>query len=81
VNETADVPFEKAMAMADADLHKQQYKILFSVPLYRGQGYASPELPDVDVATGSGILLGSLGLVFSKRPPPLPPALATPGQE
>ncbi len=49
VNETADVPFEKAMAMADEDLHKQQYKILFSVPLYRSQGYASPELPDVDV--------------------------------
>ncbi len=30
------------------------------------------------LATGGGILLGILGLVLSKRPPPLPPALSTP---
>jgi hypothetical protein len=35
--------------MATEDLQKQQYKIVYSVQQYRGQGYASPELPDVDV--------------------------------
>ena len=49
VGATADVPFEKAMQMAKEDLQKQQYKIFFPVQKYRGQGYASPELPDVDV--------------------------------
>jgi hypothetical protein len=37
------------MQMAVEDLQKQQYKIFFSVQQYRGQGYASPELPEVDV--------------------------------
>jgi hypothetical protein len=49
VGATADVPFEKAVEMASEDLQKQQYKIFFSVQQYRSQGYASPELPDVDV--------------------------------
>jgi hypothetical protein len=49
VGATTDVPFEKAMQMAVEDLQKQQYKIFFSVQQYRGQGYASPELPEVDV--------------------------------
>jgi hypothetical protein len=49
VGATTDVPFEKAMQMAVEDLQKQQYKIFFSVQQYRIQGYASPELPDVDV--------------------------------
>ena len=49
VGATADVPFEKAVEMATEDLQKQQYKIFFSVQQYRSQGYASPELPDVDV--------------------------------
>jgi hypothetical protein len=49
VGATTDVPFEKAVEMASEDLQKQQYKIFFSVQQYRGQGYASPELPDVDV--------------------------------
>jgi hypothetical protein len=49
VGATSDVPFEKAMQMAMEDLQKQQYKIFFSVQQYRSQGYASPELPDVDV--------------------------------
>jgi hypothetical protein len=49
VGANADVPFEKAVEMATEDLQKQQYKIVYSVQQYRGQGYASPELPDVDV--------------------------------
>jgi hypothetical protein len=49
VGATADVPFEKAVEMASEDLQKQQNKIFFSVQQYRSQGYASPELPDVDV--------------------------------
>jgi hypothetical protein len=49
VGATADVPFDKAMQMAFEDLQKQQYKIFFPVQKYRGEGYASPELPDVDV--------------------------------
>ncbi|MBV9643123.1 MAG: hypothetical protein JO334_06090 [Verrucomicrobia bacterium] len=49
VGATSDVPFEKAMQMAMEDLQKQQYKIFFSVQQYRSQGYASPELPEVDV--------------------------------
>src|SRR6201995_4897867 len=49
VGSNTDVPFDKAMQMASEDLQKQQYKIFFSVQQYRGQGYASPELPDVDV--------------------------------
>jgi hypothetical protein len=48
VGANADVPFEKAVEMATEDLQKQQYKIVYSVQQYRGQGYASPELPDVD---------------------------------
>jgi hypothetical protein len=35
--------------MAKEDLQKQQYKIFFPVQKFRGEGYASPELPDVDV--------------------------------
>ena len=49
VGSTTDVPFEKAMEMAREDLQKQQYKIFFPVQKFRGEGYASPELPDVDV--------------------------------
>jgi hypothetical protein len=49
VGENNDVPFEKAEEMASADFQKQQYKILLSVQQYRSQGYASPELPDIDV--------------------------------
>jgi hypothetical protein len=48
VGANADVPFEKAVEMATEDLQKQQYKIVYSVQQYRGQGYASPELPEVD---------------------------------
>jgi hypothetical protein len=56
VGSNTDVPFEKAMQMALEDLQKQQYKILYSVQQYRSQGYASPELPDVDVDKVKGML-------------------------
>jgi hypothetical protein len=56
VGSTTDVPFEKAMQMAMEDLQKQQYKIFYSVQQYRSQGYASPELPDVDVDKVKGML-------------------------
>jgi hypothetical protein len=49
VGATADVPFEKAMEIALGNLQKQQYKIFFPVQKFRGDGYASPELPDVEV--------------------------------
>ena len=57
VGSTSDVPFEKAMQMAMEDLQKQQYKIFYSVQQYRGEGYASPELPDVDVDKVKGMLV------------------------
>jgi hypothetical protein len=57
VGSTTDVPFEKAMQMAMEDLQKQQYKIFFPVQQYRGEGYASPELPDVDVDKIKGMLV------------------------
>ena len=57
VGSTTDVPFEKAMQMAMEDLQKQQYKIFFPVQQYRGEGYASPELPDVDVDKVKGMLV------------------------
>jgi hypothetical protein len=56
VGSNTDVPFEKAMQMALEDLQKQQYKTLYSVQQYRSQGYASPELPDVDVDKVKGML-------------------------
>jgi hypothetical protein len=56
VSSNTDVPFEKAMQMALEDLQKQQYKTLYSVQQYRSQGYASPELPDVDVDKVKGML-------------------------
>jgi hypothetical protein len=56
VGSNTDVPFEKAMQMAMEDLQKQQYKIFYSVQQYRSQGYASPELPDVDVDKVKGML-------------------------
>jgi hypothetical protein len=56
VGSNTEVPFEKAMQMALEDLQKQQYKILYSVQQYRSQGYASPELPDVDVDKVKGML-------------------------
>ncbi len=56
VGATADVTFEKAMQMAMEDLQKQQFKIFYSVQQYRSQGYASPELPDVDVDKIKGML-------------------------
>jgi hypothetical protein len=56
VGSTTDVPFEKAMQMAMEDLQKQQYKIFYSVQQYRSEGYASPELPDVDVDKVKGML-------------------------
>jgi hypothetical protein len=56
VGSNTDVPFEKAMQMAMEDLQKQQYKIFYSVNQYRSQGYASPELPDVDVDKVKGML-------------------------
>ena len=57
VGQTAEVPFEKAMEMALEDLQKQQYKIFFPVQKFRGDGYASPELPDVDVDKVKGMLV------------------------
>jgi hypothetical protein len=57
VGQTSDVPFEKAVEMATEDLQKQQYKIFFPVQKYRGEGYASPELPDVDVDKVKGMLV------------------------
>src|SRR6202011_256602 len=57
VGSTTDVPFEKAMQMAVEDLQKQQYKIFCPVQQYRGEGYASPELPDVDVDKVKGMLV------------------------
>jgi hypothetical protein len=56
VGSNTEVPFEKAMQMAMEDLQKQQYKIFYSVQQYRSQGYASPELPDVDVDKVKGML-------------------------
>jgi hypothetical protein len=56
VGSNTEVPFEKAMQMALEDLQKQQYKTLYSVQQYRSQGYASPELPDVDVDKVKGML-------------------------
>jgi hypothetical protein len=49
VGANGPVPFEKAVQMASDDLQKQQYKIVLSVQQYRSQGYASPELPEVDI--------------------------------
>ena len=43
--------------MAMEDLQKQQSKIFFPVQQYRGEGYASPELPDVDVDKVKGMLV------------------------
>ncbi len=56
VGATSEVPFEKAMQIAMEDLQKQQYKIFFPVQQYRSEGYASPELPDVDVDKVKGML-------------------------
>ena len=59
------VPFEKAVQIAAEDLQQQQLKILYSVRQYQQNGYASPELPDVD---GEKIK----NLLASRRPMPAP---------
>jgi hypothetical protein len=65
-----DVPFEKAVEMASEDLQKQQYKIVFSVQQYRAQGYASPELPEVDVDKVKNMLASRENQATNRRQPP-----------
>ncbi len=50
------VPFEKAVEMAAKDLEQQQLKIFYNVQEYQQSGYASPELPDIDLEKIKGIL-------------------------
>jgi hypothetical protein len=85
VGSTSDVPFEKAMQMAMEDLQKQQYKIFYSVQQYRSEGYASPELPDVDVDKVKGMLASrereaadeAKNVAQNQNQPPAPPAQDT----
>jgi hypothetical protein len=87
VGQTAEVPFEKAMEMALEDLQKQQYKIFFPVQKFRGDGYASPELPDVDVDKVKGMLASrereaadeakNVAQAQNQNQPPAPPAQDT----
>jgi hypothetical protein len=81
VGATADVPFEKAMEIALGNLQKQQYKIFFPVQKFRGDGYASPELPDVEVDKIKEMLASrereasdAAKNVAQNQPPPAPPA-------
>ncbi len=50
------VPFEKAVEMAAKDLQQQQFKILYNVRQYQADGFASPELPDIDLEKIKNIL-------------------------
>src|ERR1700731_213233 len=83
VGATADVPFEKAMEIALGNLQKQQYKIFFSVQKFRGEGYASPELPDVEVNKIKEMLASrereasDAGKNVAQNQPPAPPAQDT----
>ena len=70
VGQNNDVPFEKAVEMASEDLQKQQFKIVMSVQQYRGQGYASPELPDVDVDKVKNMLASREREATNRQQPP-----------
>jgi hypothetical protein len=50
------VPFEEAVKMAAEDFQKQELKIPYSVRQMQAAGYASPELPDVDIEKIKNIL-------------------------
>jgi hypothetical protein len=50
------VPFEQAVKMAAEDFQKQEFKIPYSVRQMQAAGYASPELPDIDIEKIKNIL-------------------------
>ena len=50
------VPFEQAVKMAAEDFQKQELKIPYSVRQMQAAGYASPELPDIDIEKIKNIL-------------------------
>lgn len=70
------VPFEQAMKMAAEDFSKQELKIPYSVRQLQAAGYASPELPDIDIEKIKNILASRT------RPAAQAPAtmVAQPGQ-
>jgi hypothetical protein len=49
VGSATPVAFQQAVEMAMKDLNEQPLKMLLSVRQYQSDGYASPELPDVDI--------------------------------
>jgi hypothetical protein len=49
VGSATPVAFAQAVEMAMKDLNEQPLKMLLSVRQYQSDGYASPELPDVDI--------------------------------
>lgn len=49
VGQNQPVPFEKAIQMAGENFERQRYKVIYSVQRYRSEGYAPPELADVDI--------------------------------
>ena len=69
VGQNQVVPFEKAIQMAGETFQKQQYKITYPVRQYRVQGYAPPELTDVDTDRIHTMLV-------SREPQGRPPANA-----
>jgi hypothetical protein len=67
------VPFEQAVKMAAEDFQKQELKIPYSVRQMQAAGYASPELPDIDIEKIKNILA-------SRNRAGAPPTGSQPGQ-
>jgi hypothetical protein len=76
VGSETDVPFEKAIQMASADLQRQQFKIFLSVQKYRSEGYSSPELPDVDTDKIKNMLASRERMGTPRAPGPQRPEVA-----
>ena len=58
VGSEKSVPFAQAVKMAADEFQKQELKIPYSVRQLQVAGYASPELPDIDIEKIKNILAG-----------------------